>query len=59
MFELLPILTISPSAGRSSVGTAPSGVLSDRAEKVRSKPGRAWRGDEEIMLVDDVGCGVG
>lgn len=41
------------------MGTAPSGVLSDRAEKVRSKPGRAWRGDEEIMLVDDVGCGVG
>lgn len=55
--------TTSPSKGRSTVGTAPSGVRSERADTVRCRAGRPWRGDDEgRMAVDEVGTdgtGVG
>ena len=45
------------------MGTAPSGVRSDRADTVRCIAGRAWRGDDDgRMPVDEVGTegtGVG
>lgn len=46
---------ISPFAGRSTVGTAPSGVRSDNADTVRCNTGRALRGDDDGSRVDDVG----
>jgi hypothetical protein len=54
--------TTSPSNGRSTVGTAPSGARSERADTVRGITGRPLRGDEDGRRVDEVGTegtGVG